>query len=202
MKKNGQLGKFVTTFFVMFMIFIVIGIYLVLSGLAFNLKGPDVPDVLDGFAEGDDVLLKEINVINMDLALGEDSEEEGDWMTLIHGLMRANIVRGNEMAYVKQGLIRALEKENVEGKRCFILCQDCVELKSIDSREINRLGDDIVLELIDGRFVGSEHNLASTNILAGRYGEKGLDKKFSISYERLGERHEIDLAYYYGGCLE
>lgn len=60
---RGQLGKIITTFPVMLLIFLVIVVYLLLSGFAFAVKSQSVPSVIEGVWT-DNVLLKEIKINN------------------------------------------------------------------------------------------------------------------------------------------
>lgn len=205
MNRRGQSGKIIMTFGAIISVVLVIGILLVLSAFAFGIKQPEIPSQLES-AEilEDSVLFKMIEV-------------NGEKMTLLHGLMKADINSRkiqniadlsfeerekylNFMARVKDGVIESLASESESKEMCFILCQTCNTETGFTPYNLMKISpneEDFVFRFEDGGLAGSPGELAATTEF---YSIAGLDNRISFSITESGKEREFNIVYYYGEC--
>ena len=225
-EKKAVMGKILSTPIVLILIVLIMGVYLILAGSISIIKKPSVAAAFDGFyLSSDDVLFKEILIDGEKMSLAHglikaDINErrcniiklrlEGDLRNPIksdderEALRKEQIKCSNYMSKIKESLIKTLEAESLSGESCFILCQSCnikSGFKSNQYMKINSNEKDIALKFKDGKFLGSDFNLASGEIVSEIYTQKELDERVSFSIEEIGYKRQFNIVYYYGRCL-
>ena len=108
--KSGQLGKIISSNFVLVILFFFALTYLIFVGFAVGIKKPEVPAVKESGL--DDVLLEEIEV-------------NGERISLADGIVKADLDskkeekagrKSNYMSLVKEAIKTKLEKQFSEGE--------------------------------------------------------------------------------------
>src|SRR3989344_1158940 len=177
--KGGQLGKIISTFPVMLLIFLIIIVYLVLAVFAFGVKGEKVP--------------VSIEKVNLDNLLLKEIEINGEKITVLDAL-----IKFEKREIEKADIIKEVEK--FENKEEYIL----LLAKGESQYPGNMLGgtgmNNIVIKFKDGEF--SSPNSASHQSYFSNYRKAGLSKQISFDIKGINEKNRLYVEYYYGGVLK
>ena len=211
MNKKGILDKIITSFPVLLGVILVLTVYLVLSGIAFVIKGVNVPSSIEqdsGLNEG--ILFNEITI-------------DGERMSIVHGLIKEASYKneehdirnkiGNEQnaeeaeelrvklkkigdytGKVDVEIEKEIERENLKNddgeEKCFILKKEPVGIlstKVIALKAANGKAATLEKEIIDAGRVFEEAGLLSS-------------LKLSIYSNLLSKELDFSIKSYYGKC--
>ncbi len=209
--RRAQIGKIVTSFPVMILIFFVIGIYIISAGFIYKIK--EAPQSLSIEGVGfDDALLKEVKVRDQPMLIIDslvksiiNDKKYNEIRKRTEGF-RSDLVNEQDNRFLdsdpltfrkelSKNLIELLKRENLDlfkgEKSCFILFtgNGNVVSESFDD------SSNIYAAFEKGEVVASANDVEN-------YKRAGLlnNKKFIIKDKGLGN-FEVNLQYYYGKCL-
>ncbi len=173
--KKGQLGKIISSFSVMVLIFVVIAIYLVIAGSASLFKKASVYASIEDVDLNKDILLKEIEV-------------SGEKFDILSALIRLN-----EDTLSRDEINDGLKKIINEGS--------ILLLAKGENDEPGRLTggpgrNNFIIEFKDGEMLYP--NFGSYSSIFAKYRDKGLLKQ--ASFDVKGKKLYVE--YYYGGFIE
>jgi len=174
MNNKAQLGRIITIFPVMLLIFIVLGIYLITTGFAFLIKQPSVPANINSL-DSKQILQKEITV-------------NGEQTIMLNALTQFKN-KAIERSSLKQGLDKLVDKENN------------ILLIAIAENENpgNNLGGEASNNFVI-KFNEEEGNFAAFHDFFSNYRKKGLLNQVSFTINNNGQLTKVYLEYYYGPC--
>lgn len=177
--KGGQLGKIITTFPVMLLIFLIIGGYLILAGFAFGVKGVRVP-----------ASIEEVNLNNL---LLKEIEINGEKITVLDAL-----IKFEKYEIEKADIRKEIEKFENKGEYILLLAKGGSKYPG------NMLGgtgmNNMVIKFKDGEF--SSPNSASHQSYFTNYRKAGLLKQISLDIKGVNEKDRLYVEYYYGEVLK
>jgi len=176
MEKRGKTGQIITTIPVMILIFIIMGIFVLLSASIFQLKKAEnkVPDKIVAESFKDSFLLEEIEIEGEKILLF-------DFIADIEGVEERDFARGILKGY--------FEKTAEDGECMFLMLQsgsfrnELAEFKK-ENGEVSDFG---LLKNDDSRFIF--HDL---------YELGGYMKEIRADFGKSDRK----ISYYYGECLE
>jgi len=173
--KKGQLGKIITALPVLFLIFFIIGVYLVLTNFAYVFKGSSLFYFIEG-VDNDDFLLHEIQI-------------NGQKMLLLDVLIQFQ-EKKIEREVVNDEFKRLVDDQN----NLFLLASGFSEMPggSLGGAERNNF----IIRLRDGE--KTSPNYGSFHSIFGEYRRKGLlqEQVFEIREEEGIQKFYIE--FYYG----
>jgi len=174
--KKGQLGKIITTFPIMLLIFLIIGGYLILAGFAFGVKGQKIP-----------VSIEEVNLGDV---IFKDIELNGEKIMLVDALI------GLDEGIIKREEIdRGLEKAFNENKYVLLLN---VESNSLGRVFLGAIVTKNIILLENNKITYSSRPLDILN----NYRNEELLKKVSFNINKEGKKFNYNIEYYYGEALK
>ena len=183
--KRGQLGKIITSFPVMILIFLIMAVYLLLTGLVFTIKGSSVPSEISS-VELEPVLLKEINIeidkTKKNLLIFDAIAAYWNDKITIYQL-------GEEL----EDFMRRASNEDY----CLAIAQ------GLNENPAGLLGGEAINDFFyrykDGTMY-LEGNIGTKPGILRRYEGEGLLNQISFAVSNPNRR--IYVQYYYGRCLE
>lgn len=182
-QKRGQLGKIISTFPVMILIFLVILMYLILAAFAYGTNTPNIPLEIKSAGIGNDVLLR-----NIKLDIGGTEKEIMIFDAIVTYWTKGEI----SSEEIENALIELVNKDARE--------RDCLAIaQGIFSKGIPQIQNEVYDDYLIGYRADLPNNPARILVKLKDYDRNSLFRRVSFFSPR--ENKAVYVNYYYGRCL-
>ncbi|MEM4259166.1 MAG: hypothetical protein QXS38_00165 [Candidatus Pacearchaeota archaeon] len=198
MNNRGQIGKLITLFPMIFLVFVIMAIFVVLSA-AFSIgKSSESPVFMEKVVVQDNLMLKTIDVTTY--------EPERDGRIVPKALPEMSVMDSIVMYWSAEDAAKRdkLKRESVgialrnllnEQENCLFIYSGSMENPS---QRIRFNPDFLIYRTESGRIIHAEENPNSVETVLNTVYRNILNRARSISFMKGSEKVYVD--YYYGGC--